>query len=172
MASYGRTLLQRFAHMIDCRRHVQPTERGTSPWRPHANTHWEGPLIGGSGTTSLDSSARDLRRRLAGAHRAAGGKTSPEELIAAAHSACYSMAFSHGLAQAGTPPQSVDTRADVTFQPGEGITGVVSPSGRRSRSLGGGIPGGREDAKDNCPVSKALTGTTITLDASLEEQQP
>ena len=52
------------------------------------------------------------------------GKTSPEELIAAAHSACYSMALSNGLAQAGTPPQALDTQADVTFQPGTGITGI------------------------------------------------
>ena len=55
----------------------------------------------------------------------ANGQTSPEELIAAAHSTCFSMALSHGLAQAGTPPTSIDTTAEVTFQPGTGITGVA-----------------------------------------------
>ncbi len=136
-----------------------------------ANAHWEGPLIGGSGTTSLDSSGLgkfdvDWPAR----SEQPGGKTSPEELIAAAHSACYSMALSGALAKAGTPPQSVDTRADVTFQPGTGITGVVL-------TVRAVIPGisadefqsAAEDAKKNCPVSKALTGTTITLDASLDD---
>jgi lipoyl-dependent peroxiredoxin len=136
-----------------------------------ANTHWEGPLVGGKGTTSLDSSGLgrfdvDWPARA----EAPGGKTSPEELIAAAHSACYSMALSGALAKAGTPPQSVDTKADVTFQPGTGITGVVL-------TVRAVVPGmsadafqsAAEDAKHNCPVSKALTGTTITLDATLDE---
>jgi len=98
---------------------------------------------------------------------AANGKTSPEELIAAAHSSCYSMALSHGLAGAGTPPESVETQANVTFQPGEGITGIVL-------SVNGKVPGLTADefaefaegAKKNCPVSKALAGTTITLDVT------
>jgi osmotically inducible protein OsmC len=96
------------------------------------------------------------------------GRTSPEELIAAAHSACFSMALSHRLAQAGTPPERLDTTADVTFQPGEGITGV-------HLTVRGTVPGvsadafaeAAEAAKDGCPVSKALAGTTITLDAAL-----
>ena len=78
------------------------------------------------------------------------------------------MALSNGLAKAGTPPQSLDTSADVTFQPGEGITGI-------KLTVRGAVPGmsaddfvaAAEDAKVNCPVSKALTGTTITLDAAL-----
>lgn len=97
-----------------------------------------------------------------------GGKTSPEELIAAAHSACYSMALSHALAQAGNAPERVETSADVTFQPGEGITGI-------HLTVRGTVPGlsaedfaqAAENAKTGCPVSKALTGTTITLDAAL-----
>lgn len=135
-----------------------------------ANTHWEGPLFGGSGTTSLDSSGLG-RFDVDWPARAEepGGKTSPEELIAAAHSACYSMQLSNGLAKAGTPPQSVDTQADVTFQPGEGITGI-------NITVRAVVPGlsaeafqsAAEDAKQNCPVSKALTGTTITLDATLD----
>ena len=96
------------------------------------------------------------------------GRTSPEELIAAAHSACFSMALSHALAQAGTAPDSLDTRADVTFQPGTGITGI-------QLTVRGVVPGlssedfvrAAEDAKANCPVSKALAGTTIELDAAL-----
>ena len=134
-----------------------------------ANAHWEGSLLEGAGTVSLDSSGLG-KYETSWASRAneANGKTSPEELIAAAHSTCYSMAFSHALAGAGTPPEAVDTRADVTFQPGEGITGIKLTVRAR-------IPGISaedfariaEDAKKNCPVSKALTGTTITLDAEL-----
>jgi osmotically inducible protein OsmC len=125
--------------------------------------------MGGSGKVSLASSGLgtydvDWPARA----EEPGGKTSPEELIAAAHSACYSMALSHGLAQAGTPPESVDTRADVTFQPGEGITGI-------HLTVRATVPGLSADAfaeaannaKANCPVSKALAGTTITLDATL-----
>ena len=94
--------------------------------------------------------------------------TNPEELIAAAHSTCFSMALSNGLAKDGYPPTSLDTRADVTFQPGPGITGI-------KLTVTGVVPGvtaeqfeaAAQDAKQNCPVSKALTGTTITLEASL-----
>jgi osmotically inducible protein OsmC len=134
-----------------------------------ATTHWVGPLMGGSGKVSLASSGLgtydvDWPART----EEPGGKTSPEELIAAAHSACFSMALSHGLAQGGTPPEAVDTRADVTFQAGEGITGV-------HLTVRATVPGmsaeafaeAANTAKSNCPVSQALTGTTITLDASL-----
>ncbi|MET9066127.1 OsmC family protein [Streptosporangium sandarakinum] len=134
-----------------------------------ATTQWKGALLDGSGTVSLDTSGVG-RFDVSWPSRAeqANGKTSPEELIAAAHSACFSMALSHGLAQAGTPPQTVETRADVTFQPGEGITGIVL-------SVRAQVPGlsaeefrtAAENAKANCPVSKALAGTTITLDAEL-----
>ena len=134
-----------------------------------ANAHWEGPLMGGKGTVSLDSSGIG-RYDVSWPARAEApnGQTSPEELIAAAHSTCFSMALSHGLAQAGNPPQTVDTRADVTFQPGEGITGVHLTV----RAVVPGISGDEfqaaaEQAKANCPVSQALAGTTITLDATL-----
>ncbi|WP_283132780.1 OsmC family protein [Rhizohabitans arisaemae] len=134
-----------------------------------ATTQWKGALLDGSGTVSLDSSGIGTFE-VSWPSRAeqANGKTSPEELIAAAHSSCYSMALSHGLAGAGTPPQSVQTKADVTFQPGEGITGIVI-------SVRAVVPGiseadfqaAAENAKKNCPVSKALAGTTITLNAEL-----
>ena len=96
------------------------------------------------------------------------GRTSPEELIAAAHSSCYSMALSHGLAQAGTPPERLETSADVTFQPGEGITGIhITVRGTVPGVSAEDFAAAAEAAKSGCPVSKALTGTTITLDATL-----
>src|SRR5258708_20309142 len=90
-----------------------------------ANAHWEGPLLSGKGKVSLDSSkAGKFDVTWASRAEQPEGRTSPEELIAAAHSTCYSMALSHGLAQAGTPPETVDTKSDPTFQPGEGTTGL------------------------------------------------
>jgi osmotically inducible protein OsmC len=95
------------------------------------------------------------------------GKTSPEELIAAAHSTCFSMALSHALAQAGTPPTSLDTTANVTFQAGTGITGITL-------SVVGNVPGitaeqfeeAAQGAKVGCPVSQALKAVPITLETS------
>jgi osmotically inducible protein OsmC len=135
-----------------------------------ANAHWEGTLFEGSGRVSLDSSglgAFDVSWP-ARTDEAANGRTSPEELIAAAHSACYNMALSNVLAKAGTPPQALDTRADVTFEPGKGITGSHLTVRATIEGLDAeAFAKHAEDAKANCPVSQALTGTTITLDASL-----
>jgi len=134
-----------------------------------ANAHWEGSLLEGAGTVSLDSSNLG-RYEVTWASRAEKpeGRTSPEELIAAAHASCFSMALSHGLAGAGTPPASLDTKADVTFQPGEGITGIhLTVRGSVPGLDSDGFAAAAEAAKQNCPVSKALTGTTITLDAAL-----
>jgi osmotically inducible protein OsmC len=134
-----------------------------------ANAHWEGPLMGGQGKVSLDSSGiGSFEVSWPSRAEDPNGRTSPEELIAAAHSTCYSMALSHGLAGAGTPPERVDTKADVTFQPGEGITGI-------HLTVRASVPGlsvsdferAAQTAKENCPVSKALAGTKITLDAAL-----
>lgn len=134
-----------------------------------SKTHWEGSLMEGQGSVSLESSGIGTYD-VTWASRAeeANGKTSPEELIAAAHSACYSMALSHALAGAGTPAQSLDTQADVKFSPAEGISGihltvVASVEGLSAEDFASAA----EEAKNNCPVSKALSGTTITLDASL-----
>jgi lipoyl-dependent peroxiredoxin len=135
----------------------------------HATTHWEGSLMEGAGQVTLQSSGLGTHD-VTWASRAnePEGRTSPEELIAAAHSACYSMAFSHALAQAGTPPDALDTTADVTFQPGEGITGIhLTVRGKVPGISADDFAAAAETAKTNCPVSKALTGTTITLDASL-----
>ena len=135
----------------------------------NATTHWEGSLMEGSGRVTLESSGLGtFEVNWPSRAETPNGRTSPEELIAAAHSSCFSMALSHGLAQAGTPPTSLDTSAAVTFQPGEGITGIAL-------SVVGNVPGideaafvaAAEGAKANCPVSKALAGTTITLEARL-----
>jgi osmotically inducible protein OsmC len=134
-----------------------------------ATTRWQGSLMQGSGQVSLESSNLGTYD-VTWASRAESpdGRTSPEELIAAAHSACYSMALSHALAGNNTPPDRLETSAEVTFQPGEGITGIHI-------TVVGTVPGltpeafqtFAEQAKANCPVSKALTGTTITLTASM-----
>ncbi|MGW2304858.1 OsmC family protein [Streptomyces sp. NPDC001809] len=135
----------------------------------HAHTVWEGDLLKGSGVVTLDSSGIGSYD-VSWPSRAekADGKTSPEELIAAAHSSCYSMAFSHALAGAGHAPTRLETKADVTFQPGEGITGIhLTVRGEVPGVDAETFQGLAEDAKKNCPVSQALTGTTITLTAEL-----
>jgi osmotically inducible protein OsmC len=134
-----------------------------------ADAHWEGSLKEGKGQVTFGSSNLGTQE-VTWASRAEdpNGRTSPEELIAAAHSTCYSMALSHALAGKGTPPDAVDTHAEVDFQAGEGITGI-------RLTVRAAVPGltaeqfqsFAEDARANCPVSKALTGTTIMLDAAL-----
>ncbi|MBW8742724.1 MAG: OsmC family peroxiredoxin [Acidobacteria bacterium] len=124
-----------------------------------AEVTWTGDLMSGSGRVdSVSSGAIEP-----------DGKTSPEELIAAAHATCLSMALSHGLAQEGHAPERLDTSATVTFQPGEGITKIAL-------AVEGHVPGMDDDAfrraaetaKENCPVSKALAGVPeMTLDAKL-----
>lgn len=134
-----------------------------------AHTVWEGNLLEGSGTVTFDSSGIG-EQAVSWPARAeqANGKTSPEELIAAAHSSCFSMAFSNGLAKAGTPPTRLVTSADVTFQPGTGITGIhLTVEGTVDGIDEAAFTAAAEDAKANCPVSQALTGTTITLTAKL-----
>ncbi|WP_455352040.1 OsmC family protein [Streptomyces sp. SYSU K217416] len=134
-----------------------------------AHTVWEGNLLEGAGTVTLDSSGIGAYP-VSWPSRAeqANGKTSPEELIAAAHSSCFSMALSHALAGAGNPPTRLNTQAEVTFQPGTGITGIhLTVQGEVPGLDEAGFVKAAEDAKANCPVSQALTGTTITLSASL-----
>ena len=134
-----------------------------------ATTVWTGTLFEGSGQVALDSSGLatfdvNWKARSEGV----ANTTNPEEMLAAAHSSCFSMALSNGLAKAGTPPTTLDTTANVTFVPGTGITGIAL-------SVVGEVPGmsaedfqsAAEGAKEGCPVSKALAGTTITLDAAL-----
>jgi len=133
-------------------------------------THWEGDLFSGSGSTTLDSgAAAPLEVTWKARAEDHGGLTSPEELIAAAHSACFSMAFSNALAKNDTPPRSLEVQATATFVPGTGITLM-------ELEVVGDVDGITEDeylalaeaAKNGCPVSQALAGNVeITLNASL-----
>ena len=137
-----------------------------------ASVTWNGDLMSGSGTIDEVGSGAFGPLEVSWAARSeesSGGKTSPEELIAAAHAACLSMALSHALAQAGTPAEQLQTSAAVTFVPGTGITKIAL-------TVRGSVPGVDEDgfrsaaesAKVNCPVSQALAAVPeITLDAQL-----
>jgi lipoyl-dependent peroxiredoxin len=137
-----------------------------------AEVTWQGSLMDGRGTIERVGSGAFGPLDVTWASRTEdpAGRTSPEELIAAAHASCFSMSLSHGLAEAGAPPDRLDTSAVVTFQPGAGITKIAL--GVRAR-----VPGLDEErfrelaegAKENCPVSQALAGVgEITLDAALE----
>jgi osmotically inducible protein OsmC len=135
----------------------------------NASTHWEGTLFEGAGKVTLESSGIGTYD-VSWASRAedANGKTSPEELIAAAHSSCFSMALSNGLAKAGTPATSLDTSAAVDFVPGTGITEIrLSVTGVVEGMSNDDFVAAAEAAKEGCPVSQALAGTTIKLEASL-----
>jgi osmotically inducible protein OsmC len=134
-----------------------------------ASAHWEGSLMEGRGEVSLDSSnAGSFGVTWAARSAEPNGVTSPEELIAAAHSTCFSMALSHALAQAGNPPATVDTTAEVDFKPGTGITGI-------RLKVRAAVPGVTAEqfaefagqAKENCPVSQALKAVPISLEAEL-----
>jgi osmotically inducible protein OsmC len=137
-----------------------------------ARATWQGDLMSGSGEIQEAPSGAFGPLQVTWASRTEdehGGKTSPEELIAAAHAACFSMALSSGLAKAGNPPERLETSSTVTFVPGEGIT-------RSALTVVGTVPGideaafreAAEQAKDGCPVSGALKGNVeLTLDARL-----
>jgi lipoyl-dependent peroxiredoxin len=137
----------------------------------NATVTWNGSLMEGKGRITSTTTGKLGEQDISWAARSgdAAELTSPEELIAAAHAACFAMALSHGLAQAGNAPAELRTSATVTFQPGEGIT-------RIRLTVEGRVPGldenafreAAEGAKANCPVSKALAGVPeITLDAKL-----
>lgn len=136
-----------------------------------AEVVWQGSLMEGSGTVVSTTSGAIGEQAVSWPNRAedSPSATSPEELIAAAHAACFSMALSHGLANGGNAPEELRTSATVTFQPGEGIT-------RIALTVDGRVPGLDEDAfraaaqtaKENCPVSKALAGVPeISVEARL-----
>jgi lipoyl-dependent peroxiredoxin len=136
-----------------------------------ANVVWQGDLMSGSGTIAQVPSGAFGPLEVSWASRAEepNGKTSPEELIAAAWASCFAMALSNGLAKAGTPPEKLETSATVTFQPGEGITrGALTVRGTVPELDEDGFRAAAEDAKKNCPVSQALSGIPdVTLEASL-----
>ena len=139
------------------------------PVTSEATSTWTGSLMEGSGTVAFASSHLgtfpiDWKARSEGSDTT----TTPEELIAAAHSSCFSMALSHALAENGTPPEHVNTSASVTFKPGVGITGshlnvnavVPGLTAEKFQEIADG-------AKSGCPVSQALAGIEITLEATL-----
>ncbi|MGL4339216.1 MAG: OsmC family peroxiredoxin [Rhodoglobus sp.] len=139
------------------------------PVTSEATTLWFGELMSGTGTTSLDSSdAAEFPVTWAARSAGTPGKTNPEELLGAAHSACYSMAFAHALAGHGTPADSLQVTAAVTFDPDQGITGShLLVSAKISNITEEDFQRIADDAKKTCPVSRALTGIPITLEASL-----
>jgi osmotically inducible protein OsmC len=140
-----------------------------------ARTAWNGSLQEGSGQVELTSSKVgtyevSFPKRAA---EDAGGTTSPEELIAAAHSACFAMQLSNVIAEAGGTPQSLDVKAEVSLGPdkangGFKLTGIViTVEGEVDGLDEDGFVKAAEQAKSGCPVSKALTGVDISLKASL-----
>ena len=140
-----------------------------------ARTAWTGSLQEGSGQVELSSShvgTFDVSFPKRAAEEA-GGTTSPEELVAAAHSSCFAMQLSANIAEAGGTPQSLDVKADVSLGPdpagGFRLTGIaLTVRGKVDGLDASGFEKAAQAAKEGCPVSKALTGTTITLDAALK----
>ena len=139
-----------------------------------ARVVWNGDLMSGSGSVTAVSSGKftDLPTSWSARTEAPGGKTSPEELLAAAHASCFAMALSAGLARAGTPPKRLEVSAAVTFDK-VGDNWTVVSSALRVR---GEVPGAdaakfgaaAEGAKDNCPISRALKGNVkLSVEANL-----
>ena len=139
-----------------------------------ARAVWNGDLMSGSGTVGAASSGKftDLPVSWSARTEAPGGKTSPEELLAAAHASCFAMALSAGLARAGTPPKRLEVSSKVTFDKVGDNWSVVSSE----LEVSGDVPGAdaaaftraAEDAKDNCPVSRALKGNVkLSVNATL-----
>jgi osmotically inducible protein OsmC len=140
----------------------------------HAQVTWSGDLISGAGTIDYVSSGVLARMPVSWAARTGphNGMTSPEELLAAAHGACFSMAFSARLAKNGTPPDKLNVKAEVTFDNASGGWKVTTSH----ITVVGEVPGIdletfrtiADDAKENCPISIALKGNVeLSVDASL-----
>lgn len=140
-----------------------------------AEAKWSGPLSTGSGTVSAISSAAFSSLPVSWSARteASDGKTSPEELVAAAHASCYSMALSANLGRAGTPPDRLEVSAEVTFDKLDSGWKVVSSA----LTVRGWVPGSTaadfvaaaEAARDGCPISQALKGNVeLSVEATLE----
>jgi osmotically inducible protein OsmC len=136
-----------------------------------ASVVWQGDLMNGSGTIAEVPSGAFGPLDVSWASRAEepNGKTSPEELIAAAWASCFAMALSNGLAKSGNPPEKLETSATVTFQPGQGIIkGALTVRGTVPTLDQAAFAEAANDAKQNCPVSQALTGIPdVSLDAQL-----
>jgi lipoyl-dependent peroxiredoxin len=141
-----------------------------------ANVVWNGDLVNGSGMITYVSSGVFSRLPITWASRTSAhdGKTSPEELLAAAHASCFSMAFSSRLAKNGTPATSLEVKVEITFDQGESGWKVASSNIK----VKGNVPGIdapafdrlADDAKDNCPISAAIRGNVaVSVEATLVE---
>ena len=138
-----------------------------------AHVTWQGDLMSGSGRIDSVGSGAISGLDVTWASRSEpdeNGRTSPEELIAAAHASCFSMALSHGLAQAGGPPDRLNVKATSTFVPGTGITAMkLDVTGRVQGMDEAAFQEAARTAAENCPVSQALKGNVdISVDAHLE----
>jgi lipoyl-dependent peroxiredoxin len=140
-----------------------------------ATASWDGDLASGSGTVSSGTSQSfaDLPVSWASRTESAEGRTSPEELLAAAHAACFSMALSADLGRAGTPPEHLDVTAEVTFDKVGDAWSVVSSAltvrGRVPGASDASFRAAADGAKDGCPISRALADTVaLSVEASLE----
>ena len=141
-----------------------------------ATVTWSGDLASGRGTVSTGTSElfTDLPVSWASRTEDPDGRTSPEKLLAAAHASCFAMAFSSGLTKAGTPPEHLHIEAEVTFDKREDGWTVVSSAltvlGRVPGCSAEAFKSAAEDAKDGCPISRALKGNvTLSVNATLEQ---
>ena len=137
-----------------------------------ATCNWDGDLAHGNGkVTGASGALGDLPVTWASRTERSDGKTSPEELVAAAHASCYSMALSHGLTEAGNPPEHLDVSAKVTLDLKDGAPTVTTSE----ITVSGRVPGidqqafeqAASDAGKNCPISRALGGVEISVEAEL-----
>jgi osmotically inducible protein OsmC len=139
--------------------------------RSSAHTVWEGDLASGGGKTTPESGAfPPVEVTWASRTERAAGKTSPEELLAAAHSACFCMGLAHALAEAGTPPEQLEATASVEFVPGEGVkSSHIVVHGRVPEIDQDAFSDAAQEAGKGCPISGALQGNVeITVEATLD----
>lgn len=138
-----------------------------------ATTEWDGDLAHGSGTVKVDSGAFEVFPvTWASRTQRSDGKTSPEELTAAAHASCFSMALAHGLTEAGHPPEHLTVSAEVTLDERDGAPTVTTSE----LTVAGRVPGidqatferAAAAAGKDCPISRALGGVEITVNATLQ----
>lgn len=137
----------------------------------HANASWQGNLVEGKGSFTLKTSGYEGSMNFHSRFEDDKSASSPEELIGAAHASCFSMALAHALDQSGFKPEKIETSAEVTLaKTGDAFS--ITEIMLKSRGKVSGIDKEKfkemaNDAKENCPVSKALKGTNIRLEAEL-----
>ena len=136
-----------------------------------ASTEWRGDLASGTGTTTPESGAFEpVEVTWDSRTSRSAGKTSPEELLAAAHASCFCRALAHSLAEAGTPPERLEATATVEFEPGEGVrSSRIAVTGQVPDVDQAGFEEAARDAGDNCPISGALS-IDVTVEATLESR--